>query len=335
MYQVLANPRGPIRMSLLLTFGVLVAALVALSAKGSSAYYTDFTKEDWRGTASLISSLWQPGDGILFYHPRAEKWFQFYIERSKLESPEIHSLVPNHFLAEEPDREKIAQYLPDDAKRIWLVMARNRSSPDRTRVTNELQAALRTKYRDVQKLRDDGNLVKVRLYSNPIPGVFGGQWEEIENKIELSEYRCYKLPLTRVGTNGDDQITGTEGDDVIHALEGNDTVNGLGGNDTICGGDGNDVLDGGEGNDVVNGFAGDDIVRGGLGIDRVYGSDGDDQLFGDDEGDRLNGGPGDDHLNGGSGDDVLYSGRGMDILDGGPGVDDCQGRGINQLTNCP
>jgi hypothetical protein len=132
---------------------------------------------------------------------------QHYIKNSE-GSPEIRPLIPQGqwlgFLAEEPDRERIAQYLPDHAGRVWLVMARNRGSPNRARVTDELQAALSTKYRDVQKLRGDGNRVGVRLYSNPIPGVFGGQWQESGNKIESSKYKCHKLPLTRAGTNGDD-----------------------------------------------------------------------------------------------------------------------------------
>jgi hypothetical protein len=348
IYRSLSVRRGPLGVSLLLVSGVLAAGLVVLSVRGTSAYYTEFVKEDWRGAAALIMSEWQPGDGILFYVPSTERMIQHYFERAQPGASEIRSLVPNgypekspyigqwhQFLLQEPNRERTAQYLPDHAERIWLVLARNWSSPSRTRVTKELQAALRAKYQDVQKLRSDGNPVRVQLYSNPIPGVFGGQWQEIGGKIELSKYKCRKLPVTIVGTNGNDQITGTEGDDVIHGLDGNDTINGLGGNDAICGGNGNDVLDGGKGNDTVNGMAGDDIVRGGPGNDWVLGSDGDDQLFGDDGDDRLNGGPGDDHLNGGQGDDVLNSGPGGDILDGGPGVDACQGRGSNQEIDCP
>jgi hypothetical protein len=106
---------------------------------------------------------------------------QHYIKNSE-GSPEIRPLIPQGqwrgFLAEEPDRERIAQYLPDHAGRVWLVMARNHNSPSRTSMTKELHAALRSKYQDVQKLYDDGRLIKISLYSNPVPGVFGGQWEE-------------------------------------------------------------------------------------------------------------------------------------------------------------
>ncbi len=180
IYQTLSIRRGPLPMGAPVISGVLVVALVTLSARGVSTYYTDFAKEDWRGTASHIMSHWQPGDGILFYIPSTERMLQHYIKNSE-GAPEIRPLIPQGqwrgFLAEEPDRERIAQYLPDHAGRVWLVMARNHSSPSRTRVTNELHVALRNKYQDVQKLYDDGRLIKIFFYSNPVPGVFGGQWE--------------------------------------------------------------------------------------------------------------------------------------------------------------
>jgi mannosyltransferase len=303
IYRSLSVRRRPLRVSLLLVFGVLAAALVALSVRGTSAYYTEFVKEDWRGAAALIMSEWQPGDGILFYVPNTERMIQHYFERAQPGVPDIRSLVPNgypekspyigqwhQFLVQEPNRERIAQYLPDHAERIWLVMARNRGSASGVNITQELRAALRSKYQNEESWYSDGNLVNLHLYSNPTPGVFGGQWEEVWRQIQLSKVLCHKLSLTMIGTDGDDHIIGTKGDDVIHALDGDDTVNGLGGNDTICGGDGNDVLDGGEGDDTINGNSGNDMIRGGPGNNRLFGSTGDDQLFGDIGNDKLAGG---------------------------------------------
>jgi mannosyltransferase len=365
IYRSLSGRRGLLRVSPLLVSGVLMAALVALSVGGTSAYYTNYVKEDWRGVAALIMSQWQPGDGILFYYPNTERMIQHYFQKAPPGAPQIRSLIPNgdsdqsfymgpwnQFLAEEPDRERIAQYLPDNPKRIWLVMARNQDGASRANVTRELRAALSSKYQNVQHWDTAGYLIRLELYSNPIPGVFGGQWEQIWQQIQLSPVKCQGLRVTIVGTDGDDQITGTEGDDVIHGLGGNDTINSLGGNDTICGGGGNDTLDGGEGDDTINGNGGDDIIRGGPGNDALFGSTGDDQLFGDAGDDKLSGGPGndvlnggagndtlnggdgDDILNGGEGDDVLNSGPSNDILDGGPGLDLCRGRGINRYMNC-
>jgi Dolichyl-phosphate-mannose-protein mannosyltransferase/RTX calcium-binding nonapeptide repeat (4 copies) len=365
IYRSLSVRHGPLGMSILLVSGVLAAGLVALSVRGISAYYTDFVKEDWRGAAALIMSEWQPGDGILFYVPSTERMIQHYFERAQPGAPKIRSLVPNgypekspyigqwhQFLLQEPNGERIAQYLPDHVERIWLVVARNRGSATRATITNELRAALSSKYQDAERWHSADNLVNVDRYSTPIPGVFGGQWEEVWRQIQLSQVTCHKLSVTMVGTDGDDHIIGTEGDNVIHTLDGNDTVNGLGGNDTICGGNGNDTLDGGEGDDTINGNSGDDIVRGGPGNDMLFGATGNDQLFGDTGDDKLAGGPGrdvlnggvgddtlsggddDDTLNGGVGDDVLNSGSGSNILDGGLGLDLCQGRGTNEDMNC-
>jgi 4-amino-4-deoxy-L-arabinose transferase-like glycosyltransferase len=361
-YQALLVRRRLLRIGYLFGSVVLVVVLVGLSVRGAFAYYTE-VKEDWRGTADLMLSRWQPGDGILFYLPNMERMLQHYIEKSDLRTPEMRSLVPNGypetayqgewlpFLRQEPDRERIMQYLPDNANRVWLVMARDRSAQE-IRMRNELQAALGAKYRTVERWHSDRHLIRTALYSNPIPGVFGGQWQEIWKEIQLSRVVCHRLPVTIVGTNGDDIIRGTEGDDVIHAFDGNDTVYGLGGNDTICGKDGNDILDGGEGDDTVNGFDGNDMVRGGPGDDTLFGSGANDQLFGDEGKDTLVGGSGKDELNGGAGDDVLNggadddimnggegndthnSGSGNDFSDGGPGVDICRGRGNNKYVNC-
>jgi cellulose synthase/poly-beta-1,6-N-acetylglucosamine synthase-like glycosyltransferase len=364
IYQGLLVRQSILRIGYLCASGVLVAVMVALSVRGASAYYTE-VKEDWRGTADLIMSQWQTGDSMLFYVPNMEWMVQHYIEESEQGTPEMRSLVPNGypnyrtayqgewllFLAQEPDRDRIMQYLPDHANRIWLVLARDRSAQE-IQIRNDILAALAGKYQDVERWHSDRYLIRTELYSNPIPGVFGGQWEEIWKEIQLSRSACHGLPVTIVGTNRDDLIMGTEGNDVIHAFDGNDTVNGLGGNDTICGGDGNDVLDGGEGDDTVNGFPGDDIIKGSLGDDSLYGSDGVDQVFGGDGEDTLvggsandelngdggndviNGGENDDALNGGEGDDALNSGPGSNILDGGSEVDVCRGRGSNEFVNC-
>jgi len=127
---------------------------------------------------------------------------------------------------------------------------------------------------------------------------------------------CDGLPVTVIGTSGDDVLTGTEGDDVINGLGGNDVINGLGGNDHICGGPGHDVILGGAGNDRIFGGPGNDSIDGGPGADRIFGD------FGND---TLTGGAGNDVISGGSGHDVLSGDTGNDSLIGGIGVDVCAG----------
>jgi hypothetical protein len=353
------------RVALLLATGVLVSTLSILSAEGVSAYHSDSIKEDWRGAAAMIMSQWQPGDGLLFYVPNTELMLQHYIERSGLKRPDMRSLVPNgypnenpfssswaRFLNQNPDRMALSEYLPDSPSRVWLVLARNQNPPSRSYLTTELRAALGSKYQDLQSWHSEGGLVKVHLYRDPIPGVFEGQMEENMAGVERTQVICRKLPVTIVGTSGNDQINGMVGADVIHGLDGTDIIDGLSGNDVICGGTGNDVLSGGVGDDTVDGGDDDDTLKGGPGADKLFGLEGNNQLFGEDGEDILVGGPGNDKLNGGThddvlngedgddtlhgdeGNDVLNSGLGDNSLDGGSGRDKCRGRGSNKVFEC-
>jgi len=79
--------------------------------------------------------------------------------------------------------------------------------------------------------------------------------------------QCNGLPVTILGTAGNDIINGTTGPDVIHGLNGDDFIRGNDGNDVICGGNGNDDLGGGGGNDTLIGAAGTDTCSGGPGTD--------------------------------------------------------------------
>jgi len=78
-----------------------------------------------------------------------------------------------------------------------------------------------------------------------------------------SRLTCDGLPVTILGTAGNDALHGTSGSDVIHGLGGNDTLRGLGGNDVICGGEGEDRLYGEEGQDRLDGGGGRDLCDGG------------------------------------------------------------------------
>ncbi len=131
---------------------------------------------------------------------------------------------------------------------------------------------------------------------------------------------CNGVPVTLLGTAGDDVITGSPLRDVIAGLGGNDTIDGKEGNDLICGNDGDDVIAGGIGNDKVFGNAGDDLISGGAGNDVLTGNDGADVLQGGVGTDTLKGSGGDDSLVGGTGDDAMDCGSGSDFGNGGTGV---------------
>ncbi len=91
---------------------------------------------------------------------------------------------------------------------------------------------------------------------------------------------CNGLPVTLIGTNGDDFLQGTPGNDVIAGHGGRDIISGLDGDDVICGGEGDDVVDGGEGNDVILGGSGSDVLLGKQGDDQLIGGEGRDYLIG-------------------------------------------------------
>jgi subtilisin-like proprotein convertase family protein len=101
----------------------------------------------------------------------------------------------------------------------------------------------------------DGSVV------NGETGAIAGGWS-----LELNPPQtCGGLPVTIVGTSGDDLLVGTEGADVIAAGPGDDKVLALGGDDVVCGGDGKDRLKGGFGTDKLFGEAGKDFLVGGPG----------------------------------------------------------------------
>jgi uncharacterized repeat protein (TIGR01451 family) len=119
---------------------------------------------------------------------------------------------------------------------------------------------------------------------------------------------CRGVPVTIVGTAGNDTIVGTGARDVIAAFAGNDTILALAGRDLICVGRGNDS------------------VGAGSAADRVFGGAGRDRLIG-------RGGP--DVLRASTGNDVLKGGRGADRLRGGPGRDRCHGgAGVDSVRGC-
>jgi uncharacterized membrane protein len=344
--------RGLLGLRVALVSAVMLVVLEAISVRGVYAYYTEFEKEDWRGITNAIASQWQPGDGMLFYTPWIEGDIKQYLALLGEPAAEMDSIVPEkpwtRFIhtPEARDQHAIAEFLPDEPQRVWLILAHNRTPQDRAVMTNEIQEALGSKYRNVQST--ELFRVSVELYSDPVPGVFGGQWEEIVRATAT----CLGSPATIVGTSGDDIIYGTPGDDVIHAMDGDDTIDGLGGDDLICGGSGNDTIRGGEGNDAIHGGEGDDFISGGPGNDDLSGTKGDDQIFGDEGNDILSGGTGadsldggegddtlsgnddDDVLNGGPGNDTLSGGKGNDVLDAGLGVNSCKQSREDSIVNC-
>jgi hypothetical protein len=186
----ISHLRYPRRMRFPLVSGIILIAVVVLSARATFAYYTEFEKEDWRGAANLVTSRWEPGDSFLIYKPE-ESYFRHYLEQVGTQDSEIQPAVLLHewkdFVqsGESPDREEIAQYLPDEPQRIWLVLV-HAGGGDRS-TTSEIQAALESKYQAEEN--HEFYRVGVILYDDPEPGVFGGQWNEVRSVSAKEEWR--------------------------------------------------------------------------------------------------------------------------------------------------
>jgi 4-amino-4-deoxy-L-arabinose transferase-like glycosyltransferase len=167
----------PWRIRYPLLSGAILIALVALSVRATFDYYTNGLKEDWRGTANLIASNWEPGDGFLMYRPE-DHYLRHYFARLDTADPEVFPAIPladwRKFIGVEPvpSRKEIAQFLPDEPGRIWLVLVH--AGTPQSPAPLEVIAALRSKYQ-TEEIYPFYKLLAI-LFSDPKPGVFGGQW---------------------------------------------------------------------------------------------------------------------------------------------------------------
>jgi len=160
------------------------------------------------------------------------------------------------------------------------------------------------------------------------------------------------LPVTHLGTPGNDTLTGGGGNDVMLGGRGADQIVGAAGDDALKGGAGRDLLLGAAGADYLLGGSGVDVVSyagsaagvtvnlftgaatGGdaagdrlRAVEGIIGSPGADTLTGDARANLLAGGSGDDNLRGGLGNDAFgYAPQsGQDTVadfQPGPGSDD-------------
>ncbi len=86
---------------------------------------------------------------MLFYVPWMEGKFDFYSERiggkGEFQAIVNQSQWKKFIRGDEPHREAIAEYLPDDSERIWLVLGHTNDA-ERQLARREIQAALSEEY---------------------------------------------------------------------------------------------------------------------------------------------------------------------------------------------
>jgi mannosyltransferase len=159
--------------------GILLIAMLALSVRGTWAYYRadfDLAREDWRGATQYVLQNTRQGDGILFHSAQARMPFEYYAD-GQPPRLELRVIFPDYgqegrlsymdFLANArnaPLAEISIRY-----PRVWLVLAHNQlkdGEPDPT--TAALQRSLAINYSVAEQRSFAGNL-QVQLYARNSP----------------------------------------------------------------------------------------------------------------------------------------------------------------------
>ena len=176
---VLLAAAGVVRLRPRWLAGILVIAMLALSVRGTWAYYRadfDLAREDWRGATQYVLQNAREDDGILFHSAQARMPFEHY---SDAQPPrrELRVIFPDYgkegrlsymdFLANA--RNASLAEIPRRFPRVWLVLAHNQlkdGEPDPTTAT--LHQSLAKNYRVGAQRSFAGNL-QIRLYERSWP----------------------------------------------------------------------------------------------------------------------------------------------------------------------
>jgi mannosyltransferase len=155
--------------------GILVLAIMALSVRGTWAYYRadfDLGRENWRAATQYILQNAGEGDGILFHSAQARMPFEYYAGGQRPRH-ELRVIFPDYggegtlsyqdFLAN--TRSAPLAAIPARYQRVWLVLAHNQlkdGEPDPT--TSAVEQSLARNYTLAAQRSFAGNL-QVKLYA--------------------------------------------------------------------------------------------------------------------------------------------------------------------------
>jgi mannosyltransferase len=126
--------------------GVLVAALVGISAANLVAFYSSARGENWRDATGYVLGATRPGDAIVFYPDFAHKPFDYYQRQSGVSGPT-----------------NVEGQAPVDRYRVWLVIRESDAAASFPEIQH-LQSALAERYRLVE--RRSFRRVGVELYAH-------------------------------------------------------------------------------------------------------------------------------------------------------------------------
>ena len=145
-----------------------LAAIVALSLRGTAAYYRtgfDPPEQDWRGAVHYLLARAQPGDAILFYHPLARLGYEYYRQLWPQYPAPLVVFPPRadaRLLKGTPPDFVLLPQLPARYHRLWLVQ---NWGPDD--FTERMHAIFAAHY--VKAGERDFSIIRVVLYQNALP----------------------------------------------------------------------------------------------------------------------------------------------------------------------
>lgn len=123
-------------------------ALLALNGLSLHAYHTSFQKEQWRGAASLVAELAQPGDLVLFNTALGQMPFDYYFAQLN-DIPVVERGVPGDLFDRTVLEPKMAESdlphlrsLVAGRRRVWLVYCHHWYTDPQGLVPAQLDQAL-------------------------------------------------------------------------------------------------------------------------------------------------------------------------------------------------
>lgn len=142
----------------LLTTGLsasLVGAMIVLSSFGINTYFSDFTKENWRGLSAYLSENCTSSEDLrLYYMIYMERDASYYNSLLKSQVSDWSKIVGSN-----PTVDEVAQHIPNLYKRACLTVGHVGGANIKTQ--KNIEAALSKRFSHMETVKYDSLVVKV------------------------------------------------------------------------------------------------------------------------------------------------------------------------------
>jgi hypothetical protein len=171
---VLLAAAGLVRLRPRWVSALVLAAMLALSWRGTAAYYRadfDLGREDWRAATQYVLENGRNGDGLLFHSAQARMPFEYYAGSQPVRR-DLRVIFPAYgeagklsyldFLANAKNARLGA--IPRQYRRVWLVLAHNQLKDGQADATTaRIEDFLAANYQ-LLAARNFAGSVQVNLY---------------------------------------------------------------------------------------------------------------------------------------------------------------------------